>query len=104
MKIYVLVTYYNRPLLLRKALESVLAASTHHGNLRLLVGDDNSPIPAEPIAREVLGSLGDHTDFIRSATTLEEKLSQGTSIGKFANEYILASEADIIITLCDDDR
>lgn len=102
--ISILLTYFNRPILVRKALESVLAANEHYKDWRLLVGDDNSPIPAEPIAREILKDHLDKVDFIRSTTSIEEKLLKGTSIGKFANEYIMTSNSDVIVTLCDDDK
>lgn len=102
MKIAVLLTYFNRPILVRGALESV--RQSNYKNWKLLVGDDNSKIPAEPIAREVMADCLSQVDFIRSNTTLEEKLSQGTSIGKYANEYLLNSDADIVVTLCDDDK
>ena len=78
--ILILSTYYNRPKLVRNTLNSILKANVHHQNWKLIFGDDGSPIPGEPIAREILSDHIDQIEFIRKETTLEEKISNGISL------------------------
>ncbi len=102
--ITILLSYYNRPILLRRALHSLVESHAHHQDWRVVVGDDNSPIPAEPIVRDVLGDLFDHAKMIRTSTSVEQKLRSGSEIGRHANEQVLCSGPCVVITLCDDDR
>lgn len=104
MKILILSIYYNRPKLLRKAMESVLASHQYHSDWEMVFGDDNSPIPGEPIVREILSDFLDRITFINSNMSFQEKIDQGIQIGRYANEVITKSNADIAITLCDDDE
>lgn len=104
LKILILMSYYNRPILVKNSLNSILKANEHHQNWELLFGDDNSKIPGEPIARDILKDHLDKVTFVNSNITLEEKLKNGITIGKFANEAIQRSNADIGIILCDDDE
>jgi glycosyltransferase involved in cell wall biosynthesis len=102
-KVIILLSYYNRPILVQRALESVLNSNVHHQDWHLVVGDDNSPHPAEPIVRSILSNHLDKITFVNTKATMEDKLRSGLSIGKVGNEVILSSSADIAITLCDDD-
>lgn len=103
MKILILVLYYNRPILVRRALESVIKANQYHQDWHLLFGDDGSPIPGEPIAREVLHEHLDRVTFVNSGLSFEDKVRGGLVHGRYANEIISKSDADLAITLCDDD-
>lgn len=105
MKVLILSIYYNRPKLLKKAMESLLASHEHHQDWVMAFGDDNSPIPGEPIVREVLGEeLSQRVTFVNTNMSFDEKIEQGITIGKHANRVIAESDADIAITLCDDDE
>lgn len=104
MKILILSIYYNRPKLLRKAMESVLTSHQNHSDWEMVFGDDNSPIPGEPIVREILSDFVDRITFINSNMSFDEKIDQGIQIGRYANQVIKKSNADIAITLCDDDE
>lgn len=102
--ILILLTYYNRPKLVRNALNSILKANVHHQNWKLIFGDDASPIPGEPIARGILADHIDQVQFIRKNSTLQEKIDNGISLGKYANEILKTTDAEIIVTLNDDDE
>lgn len=102
--ILILATYYNRPILVKNALNSILKANVHHQNWKLVFGDDASPIEGEPIARRILANHVDQIEFIRKETTLQEKIDGGISLGKYANEILRNTDAEIIITLNDDDE
>lgn len=104
MKVLILSIYYNRPKLLQKSMESVLASHEHHTDWEMVFGDDNSPIPGEPIVRQVLGDLSERVTFINSNMSFEDKIEQGLVVGKYANKVVQESNADIAITLCDDDE
>lgn len=104
LKICILCTYYNRPLLIRNAFNSILAANKHHTNWQLIILDDGSKVPVEPIIHEMLGSHLDQITLIQSGTSLQEKINQGLILGKYANEVIKNSDADVAIILCDDDE
>lgn len=101
MKILILLTYFNRPILVRNALRSI--ADTSHDQWELIFGDDGSPNPGEPICREILGDHLGKIQFINSHVAAEQKFQEGISIGKIANRLIAESDSDIAITLCDDD-
>lgn len=103
MKVLLLVPYYNRPKLLRAAMESV-RSSNDPPEWEMLFVDDGSPIPGEPIVREALGELQHRVTFTNTDARLEDKLSLGIQIGKIGNAYIAESDADIAVTLCDDDQ
>jgi hypothetical protein len=104
LKILILMAYYNRPILVRNALKSIVEANEYHQNWHLFFGDDGSSIPGKPIVQEILGELTKKVTFVESNLTLEQKLQQGLSIGKYANQAIRDSDADISLILCDDDE
>lgn len=104
LKILILMAYYNRPLLVKNALKSIAKANEQHQNWELLFGDDGSVIPGKPIAEQELGNLIDKVIFVESNLSLQEKLKNGITIGKYANQAIRESNADVAIMLCDDDE
>lgn len=104
LKILIMCSYYNRPLLVRNALQSVLAATSRHKNWVFAFGDDGSEIPGEPIVREVLVDHLDKVSFYNTNQTIDDKIANGLTIGKLANKVLSKTDADICITLCDDDE
>jgi hypothetical protein len=104
MKILILMSYYNRPLLVKNALNSILKANEHHPDWHLAFGDDGSKIPGRPIVEEVLKDHLDQVTFVRSNMTFEDKIKEGIVLGRMANKAMRESDADIALILCDDDE
>lgn len=104
MRILVLSPYYNRPILVRNALGSLLRASEHHSDWELAFGDDGSQWLGRPIVEEVLKDHLEKITFVQTNMSFQDKIDQGISLGKFANQIMKASKADIGIVLCDDDE
>ena len=104
LKILILMSYFNRPLLVRNALNSILKANEHHSNWHLAFGDDGSKIPGRPIVENILHEHLDKVTFVRNNMTFEEKIKEGIVLGKMANEAIAESDADVAFILCDDDE
>ena len=104
MKFLILMPYFNRPILVRNALTSILRASEHHDNWELGFGDDNSKIPGRPIVEEILKDHLDKVRFDKSDMTFDDKVKHGLIFGKLANKAIAESDADVAIILCDDDE
>lgn len=104
-KFLIILFYYNRPNLVRAALDSVKCQSYTDWEIAFI--DDGSDVPGEPIAREVLGPMASKVTFYRSNDTPQDKLNRngvnGSHMGKYANEAIAASNAKYVIMLCDDD-
>jgi hypothetical protein len=104
LKILILMSYYNRPLLVKNSLQSILKSNEFHQNWVLFFGDDGSFIPGKPIVEEILHNHLDKVKFENSHMSLKEKINSGLVIGKYANEAIKQSDADVAIILCDDDE
>lgn len=97
-KFLILLFYYNRPSLVKEAIQSVLNSS--YENWELYIIDDGSDYPIDP---EYLKDprITVHT----ISDTKEGKLARkGSWIGSVANTAILRSTADICVFLCDDDQ
>lgn len=103
LKILILSAYYNRPKLVLNMLNSIVKANEHHQNWHLVFGDDGSHIPGKPIVVEALKDHLDRVTFIESNLTFEDKAKQGLLLGRYANEVMDKSDADVAIMLCDDD-
>ena len=103
-RILILVPYYNRPILLRNAMQSVLRANQFYDKWELAFGDDGSSIPGRPIVEDVLKGHLERVEFYKSDMSFEDKLEHGIMLGRMANEAITQSSADVAITLCDDDE
>lgn len=103
LKILILMSYYQRPILVRKALNSLLVANNLHQNWVLAFGDDGSKIPGRPIVEDVLTAHIGQVTFVQSNMTFEDKIKQGLILGQLANEAMQNSDADIAFILCDDD-
>lgn len=104
MKFLILLCYFERPILVRNALKSILKSNEHHQDWELVFGDDGSLNEGRPIVEEVLKDHLHKVRFVNSKMSLEEKLDQGIQLGRYANEEILKSTADVAITLSDDDE
>ena len=104
MKILILMSYYNRPILVRNALNSILASHEYHQDWELAFGDDGSEVPGVPIAKEILSDHLDKVTFVETKMSFEDKIEKGLILGKLANQQIRRSDADAAIMLCDDDE
>lgn len=104
MKILVLLFYYNRPQLVRNALQSLL--DTNYHNLDIQIIDDGSIVRVEPVVQELFNNtyLQDKYQIHYINDTPEIKAARpGSIFGQVANEVMLRSDADICVMLCDDD-
>ena len=101
LKILIILLYYNRPLLLCNALRSVALATQNYTNWTMTVLDDGSEIPAEPVVNRFFGSK---IPILNTNMSIEDKIRDGIGVGKIANQVLSSSDADIYITLCDDDQ
>lgn len=99
MKILILLAYYDRPNMVRNALNSL--ARQDFDDWELAFVDDTSATPGEPIVREILRDRLDRVRFFH--TNDPDKKVRGSTFCKFWNEAILASDAEASIILCDDD-
>lgn len=104
LKILILCSYYNRPILVRNALNSIVKANEHYPHWELAFGDDGSKIPGEPIVEEILHDHMHKVKLVQSNMTFEEKIDQGLILGRLANGAMAESDADIAFILCDDDE
>lgn len=104
MKILILMVYYERPTLVRNALNSILKASKYHQDWHLAFFDDGSQTPGQPIVEEMLKDHLDKITFYNSHMTPEEKEIEGCKVGHYLNKMSLENPGDILIVLCDDDE
>lgn len=101
-KFLILLFYYNRPKLVRNALESI--KNIKNKNWELAIIDDGSEESVLPIVEDILGEYADKIIYYQITDTIEQKNKQGGSrFGQIANKAILESKCDIVIPLCDDD-
>ena len=103
MKFLILMPYFNRPKFVRNALGSLLDSHKHHADWELTFCDDGSVFPGRPIVEEMMVDHLDRITIIETRRTVEQKIEEGITIGSHANAAIEASDADVGITLCDDD-
>ena len=109
LKIQIVLFYYDRPKLVRKmALKTVFESS--YDNWELSIIDDSTDQNSDNVMEKFYEenphffSKKDNVKIFKTSDTLEEKKQRGDAIfGKFANDAILSSNADICIMLCDDD-
>lgn len=103
-KIQILLFYYERPKFIVNALNSII--NENYDNWELHFIDDGSiRNPGKDIVESMFNNDQlDKTYFYNTNDSVEEKLKRGASIfGKFANEAMEKSDADITFMLCDDD-
>lgn len=104
MKILILLLYYDRPEMVQGALNSVLKAGENYSDWELAFIDDSSPRPGWPVMNREMCNHIEKVKFYHTATTPEAKHRDGGYVGKFMNQAIVESGAEIAIMLCDDDQ
>lgn len=102
-KFLILLFYYNRPNIVKNALNSLNALN--YTNFEIAFIDDGSEIPGKSIAEEILSDdILRNVTFYNTNDSVQQKIKQGGSVfGKLANEAIKNSDAEYAIMLCDDD-
>lgn len=103
-KILILCSYYNRPMLVRNALNSIVKANEYYPHWELAFGDDGSKVPGAPIVEEILADHMDKVKLVQSGMSFQDKIEQGLILGRLANQVMVASDADAAFMLCDDDE
>lgn len=100
MKFLILLPYFNRPNLVKFAINSVTNQS--YDNWQLVICDDGSDVHID----EVLSSMQVNDSRIsikRLEDSIEYKERSGSRSGKMLNEAMSKSDSDVVIVLCDDD-
>ena len=101
-KFLILMCYYNRPNLVRFALNTV--KQQNYKNWEICFVDDGSDESAEESIKEILGDEIDKVYYFNTNHTAEEKKLNGGSIfGMYWTLRCQLSNADYGIILCDDD-
>lgn len=105
MKFLIILMYYDRPRMVRTALESISAQGYYtdagYDNFEVAFIDDGSITPGKQIADQF---DFDNIKYYNTFDSTEQKLDQGGSMfGKLVNQAIDESTADIGLMLCDDD-
>lgn len=103
-QIAVLMPYFNRPILVKNALNSILRSDCYYRDWRLFFCDDGSPIPGKPIVEEILHDHLNKITFAETGMSFEDKMREGLVLGRLANWAINRSDADAVIILSDDDE
>lgn len=103
-RVLIILAYFERPVLIRNALNSIKASHKHYQNWELAFCDDGSLKPGEPVAREILGEFVDRIRFYNTNSTTEEKMKHGGRTGEMYNQAIRDSDAEYAIIVCDDDE
>lgn len=104
LKFLILLLYYDRPELVKASLESI--ANQTYKNYEVLFLDDSEDFePGFKVYTEALETLAGDFNYQHTGDTTEAKNARGGSlIGKFCNEEMLKSQADIAFWVCDDDQ
>jgi hypothetical protein len=98
-KILILLSYFERPKMVRNALASVLRANELYPYWELAFIDDASSAPGKPIVEEMLQGYLDKVRFYNTNCTDEVSI-----FGSFMNQAIKDSDAELVLMLCDDDE
>lgn len=102
MRFHILLFYYDRPHMVRSALQSI-REQTHKDWIISFI-DDSSAHPGRPIAEDEMRDHLEQIQFIHTNDTTEQKLQRkGSMFGKFANDAMASRESDVSIMVCDDD-
>lgn len=102
MKCLILMSYFNRPILVKNSIKSIL--NSDFKNWELFICDDGSDYPAESIVRKMLENVENKVTYCQTNKSVEEKCLEGISLGKYVNQTIKNSDADFAIILGDDDE
>ena len=101
LKFELIITYYKRPILVLNTLESIMKSTYNNWHLTLIddSGDDSF--------KETFLNYGFESSKITYKSILmsdtEKNQTGGSIFGKYVNETILETDADIVILICDDD-
>lgn len=104
LKILILSTYYEKPNMVRNALQTILNNNETYKNWELAFIDDGSIKKGRPVVEEILKDHLDKVKFYYTNDSIEKKLSRGGSFfGQYMNKSIEESDAEICFWLMDDD-
>jgi glycosyltransferase involved in cell wall biosynthesis len=98
----ILLAYYNRPQMVRGALESLRRQGD--APWRCVMVDDGSEVHGQSVVEREFPDLLPRMEFIRIEDTMAQKIWQGGSRHpQFMNEAIEKATEDLVVVLCDDD-
>lgn len=104
-EILILLTYYERPELVKGTLSSLVRSDKFYSRWKLAFIDDGSELPGRPIAEKILGPLTSKAEFYNSRMSPDmKKECGGCFIGYHMNEAIRKSSSNLVIMLGDDDE
>lgn len=102
MKALVLLAYYERPVMVKGALESLRRQP--EGSWRAVMVDDGSKAHGQAVVEAEFSDLLPNFSFVRIEDSISRKVWQGGSRHPhYINEAILAAKEDLVVILCDDD-
>ena len=102
MKALVLLAYYNRPVMVRGALESLRRQGD--ADWRCVMVDDGSEVHGQSVVESLYPDLLPRMEFVRIEDTMAQKIWQGGSRHpQFLNEAVEKALEDLVVVLCDDD-
>lgn len=100
MKFEIVLMYYDRPNMVRFALDSI--AAQDYDNFWVSIIDDGSQSPIEPIVEKY--PFIDKVSIWQTGDSIDQKHAQGGSrFGEQVNKALELSDADVAMMLCDDD-
>ena len=101
--VLVMCWYYNRPDLIIHAVNSV--RNQTYKNWKLVIIDDCSDIPLEPIVKDLISEEESNKIFLHTNYKTEEqkKSREATNITILTNQLFQDYNSDIVVFLCDDD-
>ena len=104
-KILILLFYFNRPNLVKIALNSI--KKHNYQNWEIAFIDDGSEAEGRPIVEEILPESIDKIKFYNTNDSIEVKMNRnredGSIFGKYAQQAMMESDAEFVVMLCDDD-
>lgn len=102
MNALVILPYYNRPVMVRGALESLRRQGD--APWRCVMVDDGSEVHGQSVVENEFPDLLPRMEFTRIEDTIGQKVWQGGSRHpQFMNEAIEKGREDLVVVLCDDD-
>lgn len=100
-RLLIVCVYYDRPRMVRNALESVKRQTDDRWHLAFI--DDGSTVPGEPIVREIFGDDPRVTCYRIEDTAAAKLARDGSTHPAWMNRAIRECPGDLVIILCDDD-
>ena len=93
LKVLILMSYYERPLLVRNGLHSIREAAKRYDNWELVFIDDGSIKEGRPVVEEILADYLHKITFYQTGMSAEEKKRDGCRIGEYQNMAVRNSKA-----------